>query len=82
MSKWNDKKAKKAEFAMNKALETAGDSIVDTTAMDSRDAAMGKGEEELYEKKLSKDEKKALAKAKRDAKKKVRRRRGKTTLFR
>ena len=67
---------------MNKALETAGDSIVDTTAMDSRDAAMGKGEEELYEKKLSKDEKKALAKAKRDAKKKVRRRRGKTTLFR
>jgi len=32
---------------------------------------MGKGEEELYEKKLSKEEKKALAKAKRDAKKKA-----------
>ena len=38
---------------------------------DVRDAAMGKGEEELFEKKLSKEEKKALAKAKREAKKKV-----------
>ncbi len=32
---------------------------------------MGKGEDELFEKKLSKEEKKALAKAKREAKKKV-----------
>ena len=32
---------------------------------------MGKGDDELFEKKLSKEEKKALAKAKRDAKKKV-----------
>ena len=32
---------------------------------------MGKGEEELYEKKLTKEEKKALAKAKREAKKKA-----------
>jgi ATP-binding cassette subfamily F protein 2 len=35
-------------------------------------AAMGNGEDELFEKKLSKDEKKAVAKAKRDAKKKAR----------
>lgn len=41
-------------------------------AKDSRDAAMGKGEEELFEKKLSKEEKKALAAAKREAKKKAR----------
>lgn len=72
MSKWNEKQAKKAEFAMNKALDNAGDTIEDKLATDTRDAAMGKGDEELYEKKLSKDEKKALAKAKRDAKKKVR----------
>jgi len=56
---------------MNKELETAGESIEDKLATDTRDAAMGKGDEELYEKKLSKDEKKALAKAKRDAKKKA-----------
>lgn len=58
---------------MNKELDTGGDKIdfEGLVAGDTRDAAMGKGEEELFEKKLSKEEKKALAKAKRDAKKKA-----------
>lgn len=71
-STWSEKQNKKAEFALNKMLDTGGDSIdfEGTMKGDIRDAAMGKGEEELFEKKLSKEEKKALAKAKRDAKKK------------
>uniref|UniRef100_A0A7S4QP18 ABC transporter domain-containing protein n=1 Tax=Ditylum brightwellii TaxID=49249 RepID=A0A7S4QP18_9STRA len=73
MSSWAAKQAKKAEFALNKALDTAGDSIdfEGTVAKDVRGAAMGEGDEELFEKKLSKEEKKALAKAKREAKKKA-----------
>ena len=38
---------------------------------DTKDSAMGKGDEELFEKKLTKEEKKALAKAKREAKKNI-----------
>ena len=74
VNSWTEKQARKAEFAMNKELDTGGDKIdfEGLVAGDTRDAAMGKGEEELFEKKLSKEEKKALAKAKRDAKKKVR----------
>lgn len=70
-SKWNQKQAKKAEFALNKELDDGyGNVDFDTNAnKDSRDAAMGKGEQELFEKKLSKDEKKAVAAAKREAKK-------------
>ena len=73
-SRWNEKQKKKQEFAINKMLDTGGDSIdfEGTMAKDCRDAALGKGEDELFEKKLSKEEKKALAKAKREAKKKVR----------
>jgi len=58
---------------MNKMLDTGGDSIdfEGTMAQDCRGAAMGKGDDELFEKKLSKEEKKALAKAKREAKKKA-----------
>jgi ATP-binding cassette subfamily F protein 2 len=71
-SGWAGKQARKAEFAAEKQLQSSGMGVDDeaNVAMDARDAAMGKGEEELFEKKLSKDEKKALAKAKRDAKKK------------
>jgi hypothetical protein len=72
MSNWSAKQARKAEFAMNKLLDTGGDAI-DTEAVAAsavRDAAMGKGEETIFEKKLTKEEKKAQAKAKRDAKKK------------
>jgi len=73
MSKWNEKQKKKAEFAMNKALDEGyGKTDFESNAnMDSRDAAMGKGEDELFEKKLSKEEKKKLAAAKREAKKKA-----------
>mmetsp|Transcript_21723 Transcript_21723/g.24726 ORF Transcript_21723/g.24726 Transcript_21723/m.24726 type:complete len:685 (-) Transcript_21723:211-2265(-) len=71
-SSWGEKQARKAEFAMNKMLDTGGDSIdfEGKVSQDVRAAAMGKGDEELFEKKLSKEEKKALAKAKREAKKK------------
>jgi len=58
---------------MNKALDTGGDSIDADADMANaaRDAAMGKGEEELYGKKMSKEEKKAAAKAAREAKRKA-----------
>lgn len=71
-SRWNEKQARKAEFAMNKMLDTGSDGIDFEADLkkDTRDAAMGKGDDELFEKKLSKEEKKALAKAKREAKKK------------
>jgi hypothetical protein len=73
VSAWTEKQNKKAEFAMNKMLDTGGDAIdfEGKVSADVRDAAMGKGEENIFEKKLSKDEKKAIQKAKRDAKKKV-----------
>lgn len=73
MSKWNEKRRKAEEHAINKALDTGSDSIdfEGTMAGDCRAAAMGEGDEELYEKKMSKEEKKAAAKAAREAKKKV-----------
>jgi ATP-binding cassette subfamily F protein 2 len=72
-SKWAEKQAKKAEFALNKALDEGYGKVDEdmNAKLDSRDAAMGKGDEELFEKKLSKEEKKALAAAKREAKKKA-----------
>lgn len=71
-NKWSEKQARKAEYEMNKMLDTGGDSIDfgGTLARDVRGAANGEGDEELFEKKLTKEEKKALAKAKREAKKK------------
>jgi ATP-binding cassette subfamily F protein 2 len=70
---WKEKQERKAEFALDKELDAAYGKVDEeaNAALDARDAAMGKGEEELFEKKLSKEEKKALAKAKRDAKKKA-----------
>jgi ATP-binding cassette subfamily F protein 2 len=69
---FNEKRRKAEEAAIEKELDTGCDSINfdGVLASDTKDSAMGKGEEELFEKKLSKEEKKALAKAKRDAKKK------------
>lgn len=66
------KRAKAAEDAINRELDTGGDKIdfEGLLKQDTKDAAMGKGEEQIFEKKLSKEEKKALAKAKREAKKK------------
>ena len=47
----------------------------DTTRADvASEAAMGKGEEKIFERKLTKEEKKARAKAAREAKKKKKKR--------
>ena len=74
MSKrYNEKRKKLAEAAIERELDS-GYGAIDSDALlaaDVRDAALGKGEEELFEKKLSKEEKKARAKAAREAKKKA-----------
>jgi ATP-binding cassette subfamily F protein 2 len=72
MSRWQEKRAREAEFQLEKELSSGGNGIdlESMMAKDTRGAAMGDGDEELFEKKLSKEEKKALAKAKREAKKK------------
>jgi len=72
MPTWNEKQAKKAEYAMNKMLDTGSEGIdfEGEIAKDCRGAAMGQGDEELFEKKMSAKDKKALQKAKREAKKK------------
>lgn len=72
MSRWTEKKREQELKAIERELDS-GYGATDFESMaekDARDAAMGKGEDELFEKKLSKEEKKALAKAKREAKKK------------
>jgi len=76
---FTEKRAKAALAAIDKELDTGGDSIDFDGLLknDLKAAAMGKGDEELFEKKLSKEEKKALAKAKRDAKKKDKVKKGK-----
>jgi hypothetical protein len=59
--RFNEKRAKAAEFAMNKALDGGYGQVNENqnAALDLRDAAMGKGEEELFERKMTKEEKKA-----------------------
>lgn len=71
--RFNEKREKAAAMAIDRELDS-GYGAVDSeaiAALDSRDAAMGKGEAELFEKKQSKEEKKAAAKAAREAKKKA-----------
>ena len=71
--RFNEKREKALLASIDKELDS-GYGAVDTdaiAALDSRDAAMGKGELELFEKKMSKEEKKAAAKAAREAKKKI-----------
>jgi ATP-binding cassette subfamily F protein 2 len=68
-SGWHQKRAKQAEFDFEKALQTREDEEIDVSRL-VKGAAMGGGDDELFEKKLSKEEKKAVAKAKRDAKRK------------
>ena len=68
---YNEKRARQAAAALDRELDS-GYGRVDAAAnaaRDSRDAAMGKGEEELFERKMTKEEKKAAAKAAREAKK-------------
>ena len=57
MSGWAAKQAKKAEWAEARKLD--GLDSKELTVNDTRDAAMGKGEDQLFEKKLSKEEQKA-----------------------
>lgn len=71
--RFNEKREKALLASIDRELDS-GYGAVDTdaiAALDSRDAAMGKGELELFEKKMSKEEKKAAAKAAREAKKKI-----------
>lgn len=73
MSKrYNEKRTRLAEAAIERELDSGygKTNFDDLTAKDVRGAAMGQGEEELFEKKLSKAEKKAAAKAAKEAKKK------------
>ena len=74
MSKrYNEKRAALAQKALDKELDMGyGREDFDmNAAKDVRGAAMGEGEDELYEKKMSKAEKKAAAKAAREAKRKA-----------
>mmetsp|Transcript_11319 Transcript_11319/g.14595 ORF Transcript_11319/g.14595 Transcript_11319/m.14595 type:complete len:725 (-) Transcript_11319:229-2403(-) len=66
--KKNQEKKKARKPGEEAELEGVGVEEIDPeyeAARDTRDAAMGKGEEELFEKKMSKEEKKAAAAAKR-----------------
>jgi ATP-binding cassette, subfamily F, member 2 len=69
-SKWHEKKERLATIQFEKELQNAkeaSESLKDQTSA----GAMGKGEEKLFDKKLSKEEKKAAAKAAREAKRKA-----------
>jgi ATP-binding cassette subfamily F protein 2 len=73
MSKrYNEKRAALAIKAIDKELDGGygRENFEANAAKDARGAAMGEGEDELFEKKLSKAEKKAAAKAAREAKRK------------
>uniref|UniRef100_A0A7S3KVU2 ABC transporter domain-containing protein n=1 Tax=Amphora coffeiformis TaxID=265554 RepID=A0A7S3KVU2_9STRA len=69
-SKWHEKKKKQEEYEFEKALLFSPDDTALDTSVVAKDAAMGKGEEKIFERKLTKEEKKAQAKARREAKKK------------
>jgi len=66
-SKWHEKKERLARDEFERNLQGSANDTFDAAV--AKDAAMGKGEDELFEKKLSKEEKKARAKAAREAKK-------------
>jgi len=72
-SAYNEKRRLAEEFRVNKELDSGGDSIdfSGTLQKDVSAAAMGKGDDELFERKLTKEEKKAAAKAAREAKRKA-----------
>ena len=57
-------------MAAERELQGREDAAVDDSVF-TRDAAMGKGDDELFEKKMTKEEKKAAAKAAREAKRKA-----------
>ena len=71
-SNWHKKKEKLASIQFEKELAESGNNFSERLISNvTREAAMGGGDEELFEKKLNKDEKKARAKAQRDLKKKA-----------
>lgn len=67
-SKWHEKKQRIAEMNFERELLHAPD---DTTVNVITEVAMGKGDEQVFERKMTKEEKKTAAKAKRDAKRKA-----------
>jgi ATP-binding cassette subfamily F protein 2 len=69
-SKWHEKKKKLAEQEFERSLLFSNDDTTKDVSKLMSEVAMGGGDEELFEKKMTKEEKKALAKAKREAKKK------------
>ena len=71
--RYNEKKAKQAMEALERELNTGQDKIdlMGTLQNDLKASAMGEGEEELFERKLTKEEAKAAKKAAREAKKKA-----------
>lgn len=68
-STWHEKKAKQAAFQFEKDLVTAPSCTAINTDKLISDVAMGGGDVQVFERKLTKEEKKAQAKAKREAKK-------------
>eukprot|EP00816_Leptocylindrus_hargravesii_P012405 CAMPEP_0196811228 /NCGR_PEP_ID=MMETSP1362-20130617/17020_1 /TAXON_ID=163516 /ORGANISM="Leptocylindrus danicus, Strain CCMP1856" /LENGTH=702 /DNA_ID=CAMNT_0042186497 /DNA_START=63 /DNA_END=2171 /DNA_ORIENTATION=- len=69
---YNEKRQAEELYKLNKELDTGQDKIdfEGTMSKDLSDAAFGKGDDELYERKLTKEEKKAAAKAAREKKRK------------
>ena len=67
-SKRHEKKERLEKQQFERSLQNAPD---DTTVNVISEVAMGGGDEQVFEKKLTKEEKKALAKAKREAKRKA-----------
>mmetsp|Transcript_26767 Transcript_26767/g.39907 ORF Transcript_26767/g.39907 Transcript_26767/m.39907 type:complete len:788 (-) Transcript_26767:495-2858(-) len=70
-SSWHQKKNREREFQEEMAIANIDYDTASKVKDQTSDIAMGKGEEQIFEKKLTKEEKKALAKQKREAKKKA-----------
>lgn len=71
--RFNEKRAKQMAAAIDRELDSGQDRIdlEGTMNNDLKASAMGEGDDQLFEKKMSKEEKKAAAKAAREAKKKA-----------
>jgi len=71
-SKWHEKKARLAQIQFEKELQNQDEAFnEEKVERDLKDVAMGGGDVELFEKKMTKEEKKAAKKAAREAKKKA-----------
>ena len=74
-SSWHLKKKKLAEEQFERELQNTKD-VADSLKDQASASAMGKGDDELFEKKMTKEEKKAAKKAAREAKKKAKGKKG------